>query len=78
MISHAFLNNDIKICQIECIGPDKSTYNAYILPTSCISTHITSMTKLKIHGKLLLYNGQPVITVSLKDAPLGMLECMKS
>ena len=23
--------NDIQICQITCIGPDKSTYNAYIL-----------------------------------------------
>ena len=49
-----------------------------IIPTSCISSHITSITKLKVHGNVLLYNDQPVVTVSLKDALLGMFEWMKS
>ena len=67
----------MQICQIACINPDVSTYNAYILPTNCISSHITSITKLKVHGHVLLYNDQPVVTVSLKDVLLGMLEWMK-
>ena len=70
--------NDIQICHIACISPNNSTYNAYILPTSCIHLNITSITKLKVHGNVLLYNNQPVVTVSLKDALLGMLEWMKS
>ena len=70
--------NYIQICQIAYIGPDKSTYNAYIIPTSCISSHITSITKLKVHGNVLLYNDQPVVTVSLTGALLGILEWMKS
>ena len=55
--------NDIQICQIACISPDKSAY-AYILPTSCISSHITSITKLKVHSNMLLYNYQHVVTMS--------------
>ena len=48
-----------------------------------ISSHITSImitsiTKLKAHGNVLLYNDQPVVTVSLKDALLGMLEWMNN
>ena len=49
-----------KICQIACIGPDKSTYNA----------PITSITNLKVHVNVLLYNDQPVVTLSLKDLGL--------
>ena len=45
--------NDIQICQIACIGPDKSTYNAYILPTSCISSHITPMTVINLSSLCL-------------------------
>ena len=57
--------NDIQIFQIACISPDKSTYNAYFLPTGCISPRITSITKLKVHGNVLLYNDQPVVIMSL-------------
>ena len=70
--------NDIQICQIAGIGPDQSTYNAYILPTSCISSRITSIKKLKVYGNVLLYNDQPVVTVSLKNALLRVLEWMNS
>ena len=77
-MERADITNDIQICQIACISPDKATYNAYIPPTSCISSHVTSITKLKVHGNVLLYNDQPVVTVPLKDALLGMIEWMKS
>ena len=50
----------------------------FFQPVVCPLILITSITKLKVHGHVLLYYDQPVVTVSLKDALLGMLEWMKS
>lgn len=71
-----FLGNDTEICHIAATD-GKGNFNVYVMPNHGISAGASTINKLSVNNKGLVYNGPPVSTESLAEGVSKLLDWLK-